>query len=143
MDLEYLKQEIIPQREQEIKLGDNQGTAYPIYMVYIPEENYIEGEAVYSLPISSSGRRPEVGYILEDDFGGGEFIEGLPDDDDEEHKILTRFWVDRYKAVFLTRKAAQEYLQYQSHNLREAFIYVEYAGYDNRQMEKLLGRNER
>jgi len=52
---------------------------------------------------------------------------------------VSRFYVDVFKGVFLTSEAAHDYLKYQKHNLSEkAFVYVEYSGYGNKQMDALL-----
>lgn len=47
MDIEYLKKEILPVREEEIKQGKNFATAQPIYVVFSLVENYCGGHSDY------------------------------------------------------------------------------------------------
>lgn len=51
---------------------------------------------------------------------------------------VTRFYTDRIIAFFITSEAAHDYLKYQSHNLSDAYVYVFYSGYGNKQMDALL-----
>jgi len=102
MNLNYLIDTIIPQREKEIEEGKNAGTRQPIYVVLDLQEHAISGHTDYSLITNHKGKRLEHGYI------------------------------------FLTRKAAEEYMEYQRHNLRDAYIYTFYSGYRNLEMDSLL-----
>ena len=56
----------------------------------------------------------------------------------KEPEEVTRFYIDRIIAFFLTSEAAHDYLKYQKHNLSDAYVYVFYSGYANQQMDKLL-----
>ena len=56
----------------------------------------------------------------------------------KEPEEVTMFYTDRIIAFFLTSQAAHDYLQYQSHNMNDPYVYVFYSGYANRQMDKLL-----
>lgn len=140
MNTEYLKNVIIPQRELEIKEGRNASTRNPIYIVMQASERIIEGHSHdYDLPSSLGGKKPECGYI---DLGlvEAEDVEFCVSDVGMLKPIeITRYWIDFYTAFFLTRKAAEEYLQYQSHNLNNAFIYTFSSGYRNNEMDNLLG----
>ena len=52
---------------------------------------------------------------------------------------VTEFFTDVLIAFFLTRKGADDYLEYQKHNLtNEAYIYTFYSGYANREMDNIL-----
>ena len=139
MNIEYLKSVIIPQREKEIKEGKNLGTRNPIYVVLEAKEHFInDHDNEFSLPYSESGKYPEFGYV-----------DMAVEPEDREFKLeqtnmtspkpVTRFWTDQVTAFFLTRKAADEYLQYQAHNLNNAFVFVYYIGYGNVELETLFG----
>jgi len=135
MDLEYLKNEILPVREQEIKDGKNLATTNPIYFVYSLRDMACEGHSEYLGATNHKGKEPERGYIdsYEDE---PEFK--LSDEDMEGPEEVTQFYIDEYKAVFLTSEAAHEYLKYQAHNMNEPYVFVHHSGYSNHQMDKLL-----
>lgn len=137
MDLEYLKNEIIPKREQEIKDGKNLWTRQPIYVVLDLIENYCSGHNDYSSSTNYRGKDWDYGYIDESlEPEEREFAEA--DDGMEEPLAVSRFYTDRIMAFFLTSEAAHEYLEYQGHNLDDPYVYVFYSGYGNIQMDKLL-----
>jgi hypothetical protein len=137
MNIEYLKNEIIPVREQEIKDGENLGTRQPIYAVLELQENYCSWHSEYTPITNYKG--------VEMDFG---YIDTSLDSENYKFKTsskgmktpleITRFFTDRIIAFFLTSKAAHEYLQYQKHNLSNGYVYAFYSGYGNIQMDKLF-----
>ena len=137
MNLNYLRNEIIPKREQEIKDGKNLMTRQPIYIVLDLQENFCSGHSIYESPTNYKGRKWENGYIdISLDGEGREFCEA--DKGMEEPEEVTKFYTERIVAFFLTSEAAHDYLGYQGHNLSDAYVYVFYSGYANRQMGKLL-----
>ena len=139
MDIKYLQNEIIPKREEEIKNGENLATAQPIYVVMDRIEKVAFGHVEISSNTTLSEKEPEQGYVDMDpaiETEDREFNE-----DDTEMLIpalITRFWIDRPKAFFLTSKAAHEYKKYQNHNLTDPYVYVFHSGYRNYQMDLLL-----
>jgi hypothetical protein len=148
MNIEFLESEIIPQREKEIANGkDAWWTKDPIYVVYDLTEHVTTYDSEYSFCCTLSEKENEHGrYVCYDEDGGiineweewyeSEYSEFIEDYDNPE---ITRFFCDRFVAVFFTRKAAEEYMQYQSHNLSDnAFIYVHNVWYSNYEMDNLL-----
>lgn len=136
-NLDYLKNEILPQREKEIEEGKNAMTRQPIYVVLDLQEHCISGhEQDYSLHTNLKGVQPKFGYTYQNN--DGEWVFSLED----QHCVtdeVTIFYTDRIVAFFFTRKGAEEYLEYQKHNLTEnAYIYTFYSGYANQEMDKLL-----
>ena len=137
MDLKYLEEVVIPQREKEIEEGKNACTAQPIYVVLDLEMQVVDDHI--EMPSSTNLRQKEceIGYV--DDVLDGECIEfkktkkGM-----EAPRALTQFYTDKFVAFFLTRKGADEYLRYQSHNMKEPYIYTFYSGYGNREMDAIL-----
>jgi hypothetical protein len=137
MNIEYLKTEIIPKREQEIKDGKNLATRQPIYVVLDLQENYCSGHSDYTPSVNYRGADWENGYIDNSlDCEDREFCE--TDEGMEEPEEVTKFYTDRIIAFFFTSEAAYEYLKYQCHNLSDAYVYVFYSGYSNKQMDALL-----
>jgi hypothetical protein len=136
MDLNYLN-EILLIREQEIKDGKNLSTKQPIYVVLELQKNYCSGHSEYESNTNYKGKTGEHGYIdISLDDEEREFSETA--DGMQEPEEVTSFYTDRIIAFFLTSEAAHDYLQYQSHNLSDGYVYVFYSGYGNRQMDKLL-----
>ena len=67
------------------------------------------------------------------------FMDYKSDSEEIVCEEVTVYYTDRFMGFFFTRKGAEDYLQYQSHNLSdEAYIYTFTPGYRNQQMEKLL-----
>ena len=133
MNIEYLKNEIIPQREKEIAEDKNLGTRQPIYVVLDLNWFPVSGHTDYKANINYKGMPSEYGYI---DAGDNEFQlnkKGL----ENPHKI-TKIYYDRIIAFFLTSKGAHEYIKYQAHNLKNPYVYVFYSGYANQEMNMLL-----
>lgn len=149
--LEFWKKERIHDKENQRTAG----TAFPYFIV--EDSRYVdclpeEADVSYITPIE------QLGYTI-DEIRKGEFkkdfdiSEELQEELDsclnlEEMKdvldnsnvpelvgcyitYLALFWEE--KSIFLTRKEAEEYMRYQSHNLTDrARIYVKSPGYDNR-----------
>lgn len=137
MNIKYLQEVIIPQREKEIEEGKNAGTRQPIYVVFNTRES-IAFDHVELNYRTYSGKSYEYGYFdIDEDYR--EFKSSKRGMSRPEP--CTRFYTDEIVAFFLTRKGAEEYLQYQSHNLTEPYIYTFYSGYANEEMDKLLENN--
>jgi hypothetical protein len=121
----------------EIKQGKNLSTSQPIYVVLSMQENYVSGHSNFTPATNYRGWRWQNGY----------FDEALNDEDrifklnDKKMKKpfeVTKFFTEIIVAFFLTNKAARAYLKYQKHNLNNAYVYVFYSGYANKEMDKLL-----
>ena len=136
MNIKYLQEEIIPQREKEIAEGMNEGTRQPIYVVMDVVKNIVFDHIVFD-HVFYNGIEPKIGYY---DVAA-----------DPEHRVFkeskngmknpypcTVIYLDKIVSFFLTRKGAEEYLEYQKHNLNEGYIYTFYSGYGNKEMDKLL-----
>ena len=137
MNLEYLKNEILPLREKEIKEGKNICTRQPIYVVLDLQENYVSGHSDYSPSTNHKGLPFEFGYI--DEHLEGELRTFKKSDKHmKKPSKITMFYTDRIVAFFFTSKNAHAYLKYQSHNLENPYVYVFYSGYGNREMDLLL-----
>ena len=137
MNLEYLTNVIIPQRKLEIEKGDNLATAQPIYVVLDLCECICSGHSEYSPATNLKGIDKEHGYI--DESLDSDLIEFKTSKKGMKAKRkVTRFFIDRVIAFFLTSEAAHDYLSYQCHNLTDAYVYVFSTGYDNRQMNQLF-----
>lgn len=138
MNIKYLQEVIIPQRNSEIEAGLNAGTRQPIYVVMDLNEQICSGHNDYSVTTNRKGLEQKFGYIdlaveCEDR------VFKLSDKRMKEPDAVTRFYSDSLIAFFLTRKAAKEYMEYQSHNLsKHAYIYVFYTGYGNIEMDNLF-----
>ena len=137
MDIKYLVEEILPVRAQEIKDGKNAATRQPIYVVLSLTENYSSGHNEFTNTTNLKGIDQENGYLDMDLEGEDrEFCESSEGMASPEE--VTRFYTDTIAAFFLTRGAAEDYLNYQKHNLNQGYIYAFYSGYGNRQMDRLL-----
>lgn len=137
MNLQYLREEVLPIREHEIEDGKNLSTRHPIYVVLDLVENFASGHNEYYVSSNLKSIEQEHGYVdLELDDEDRQFV--LSDENLINPESVTRFYTDRVVAFFLTSQAAHEYLKYQSHNLTNGYVYVFNAGYRNYQMEKLL-----
>lgn len=144
MNIPYLQQEIIPQRAKEIKAGQNAGTRQPIYVVMDLNFSFISGhddeEWISDFLLNYKRKSAEFGYIdTSKEIEDRTFLETACSDACEK---VTKIYTDKIIAFFLTRKGAEEYLEYQKHNLTEAaYIYTFYSGYANREMDRLLDNN--
>jgi hypothetical protein len=137
MNLDYLKNTILPQRAKEITGGFNHGTAKPIYVVLDLIENFVSGHSEYSANTNLKGCSKKHGYI--DSAEIEELKEfRLSPDGMEEPEEVTILYVDRIVAFFLTSKSAHEYMEYQKHNLTNPYVYVFSVGYGNVEMNRLL-----
>lgn len=137
MNIEYLKNHILPQREQEIKEGRNLCTRQPIYVVLDLTENVVTGHSEYTASTNYLGRDWEYGYI-DNSLDAEDMVFTPTDEGMKEPKEITRFFTDRIIAFFLTSEAAHDYMDYQSHNLMNPYVYVFYTGYGNKQMDELF-----
>ena len=136
MNIGYLKTEIIPIREKEIEEGKNLATLNPIYVVLDLCEQFVSGHTDYTPTTNYKGKLPEFGYFDTD---------GDPDEREFENvgmglnvEPVTKFYTDRIVAFFLTSQGAYDYLKYQSHNLRDPYVYVFNVGYRNYEMNVLF-----
>ncbi|MEL6661234.1 MAG: hypothetical protein AAFR36_32610 [Bacteroidota bacterium] len=128
-------QPILQQRAEEIASGKNAATRNPIYVVYSLCDMYCSGHTEISILSNLKGRDSETGY-LDREFEEPEFE--LTDEDMKEPMEVTRFWIDRFAAFFFTRKGAEDYMEYQRHNLTNPYIYVHSPGYANREAELIF-----
>ncbi len=136
MDLHYLRTEVLPTRRKEIELGKNLATAQPIYIVYDLIEHAAEGHSEFlSCNTNLQGVPPKFMYI-DRDLSEPEACQS--DNGMIKPEPVTIFYIDRYRAVFLTSEAAHNYLKYQSHNLLNGYVFVHSSGYSNLQMDNLL-----
>jgi hypothetical protein len=137
MNIKFLTTGILPIREKEIEEGKNLATRQPIYVVLDLRENFVSGHSDYSSSTNYKGIQHSVGFIDasldHEDMAFNESKSGM-----KKPKKVTRFYTDRIVAFFLTSEAAHDYLKYQSHNLSNAYVYVFYSGYGNKQMDQLL-----
>ena len=142
MNIKYLKETLIPQREREIENGDNLATRNPIYVVYSLRDQYLSGHTDDYSPRTNLKDVPhENGYLFRhEDWDEPQFFpnEDGADIDGMETEEITRIWVDRLEAIFLTSKAAYDYMEYQRHNLSNAYVYVHSGGYRNQEMDMLF-----
>ncbi len=143
MDIKYIEEVIIPQRKKEIKEGKNEATAQPIYVVLDLEEKCVSGhfEDGRSPVTNLKNKQYEVGYI--DSALDSEDMEFKKTDRKmKKPEKITIFYTDRIVSFFLTSEAAYDYLNYQKHNMsKEAYVYVFYSGYGNREMNMIF-KNE-
>ena len=135
MDLNYLVNELLPQRKKEIKQGKNLSTRQPIYVVLDLYENICSGHTDYPMTVNYKCIEPKHGYI---DENSEEPVFKLTDKGMVSPAEVTQFFTDRICAFFLTSNAAYEYLKYQKHNMNKPYVYVFYSGYANREMDLLL-----
>ena len=137
MNIDYLVEEVLPQRAKEIAEGKNCATRQPIYVVLSLIEHCCSGHNDYSMNTNYKGINAEFGYI---DTSADPEDRKFNESDSEMIKpeAVTKYYTDSIIAFFLTSQAAHDYLKYQSHNLNDGYVYVFYSGYRNIQMDKLL-----
>lgn len=137
MNIDYLVNDILPKRKNEIELGLNLSIRNPIYVVLELQENICSGHSEYSSSTNYKGIDFESGYM---DIGIDPEYATFTDTDDGmiDPIEITRFYTDRIVAFFLTSESAHDYLSYQKHNLTNAYVYVFYSGYGNKQMDALF-----
>jgi len=136
MNYNYLKKVLIPQRELEIKNGDNLATRQPIYVVMDLQEHITSRDEDFTLHCNYKDIPSENGYYdqAEDETEFSTSSDGM-----EDPVEVTRFFTDRFIAFFLTSKGAHDYLKYQAHNLsKRAYVYIFSSGYRNSEMDMLL-----
>lgn len=133
--MEYLKEQW-EKRQAEIKDGKNLGTRYPVYVVMSLRKHSIPGKyADYLSKTNFKSYPAREGYI---DRAADEPEIQLTDYGMEAPEAWTDFYTDDPRAFFITSEAAHEYIEYQSHNMFEPYVYVFYTGYGNRQMDKIM-----
>lgn len=142
--LDYLKNVIFPQRKKEIADGLNAGTRQPVYVVFNLDYLFIGGhnvgEWMNGSQLNYKDKPHETGYFDMDlDSDDREFLETKTGMTNPE--AVTKLYYDRVVSFFLTRKGAEDYLEYQSHNLSDAYVCVFYSGYSNREMDAILCGN--
>ncbi len=139
MDIKYLQEKIIPQREKEIEEWKNASTRQPIYIVYNVVESCTTFDSHYSNleDLTLHQYKPEHWYFKWEKEGwDSEDYEWV---EDYENAEISKFFRDVFTAIFFTRKWAEEYMKYQSHNLSDkAYIYTHCSGYANHEMDSLL-----
>ena len=139
MNLEFLNKRLAI-RAQEIADGKNAATRSPIYIVYSMQDQYLTGHTTNRSPITNyRGIEHENLYIKSEWEEDAELLEEIPRKDNEnDYEEITRIWIDEFKALFITREAAENYLKYQAHNLHNPYIYTHHAGYRNWEFENLM-----
>jgi len=141
IDFAYLK-ERWDLRQQEIRDEKNMGTADPVYLVMSLREciawAHVEGVDNTNL----KGKPSEYGYIDMALDGEDRSFE-LTDSGMEQPEPVTRYWLDQIKSFHLTWDGAERYMEYQSHNLHDPYIYVDNIGYANYELSRILhGRKQ-
>ena len=138
---------------QNILTQNHLMTSDPIYTVYSKQEVCVDGDTDYDkiIYVKESDDYPELTFSefeeLEEryneatdyrsisiDNNGEQIIPEMPKDPcsgedfdpDEWEKRYIKF-VDKFEQSFFIRQNAENYLRNNSHNLREAFCYVESA----------------
>lgn len=137
MDLNYLVNEILPQRKREIEAGKNAATRQPIYVVLSLNERICEGHNGFDMTLNLKGVDAEFGYI-DMDKEAEDRVFSTSDKRMKNPQEVTRYYTDSFVAFFLTRKGAEDYLKYQKHNMHKPYVYVFYTGYSNREMDALF-----
>lgn len=138
MNIKYLKNVVIPQRELEIEQGKNACTRQPIYVVLDLKVHYCYGHVDILCNTNLKDVEFEYGYVDWNlDSEDQKFCKS--NKRMKEPQEITQFYTDKIIAFFLTCKAANEYMQYQKHNLsKNAYVYTFYSGYGNKEMDNLL-----
>ncbi|QZT38696.1 hypothetical protein K5X82_07300 [Halosquirtibacter xylanolyticus] len=131
---------VLKTRAKELKEGVNQGTKMPIYYVCQLVLNYCEGVVHIYNHTNRLEYPPIYGYV------------DMAKDEEERHfntsKLdmeqpleITKFFTEEIKAIFLTHEDAKEHIKRQNHNLFKPFVWIQSAGYSNRQFEQLTENN--
>lgn len=152
--------ELLKEIQEHRKVQDNYGTRNPIYLVQRrieravdPEYDSVDIQRLYIPEISFEGICPtfedvkdgelrktelpsEFVTALEDCGSIEEMLETFkwyfsPDNCNYDTKIINAGYYWQTMAYFLVLKDAQEYQQYQKHNLGVSRIYADYIGYGN------------
>ena len=106
-----------------------------MYVVYSLIEQACSGHSEISITVNLKGKPCEFGFI---DAALEEPEFKATDEGMKEPEEITRFWKDRFTAFFFTRKGAEDYIEYQRHNLTNPYIYVHSSGYANREAELIF-----
>lgn len=140
MDLKYLEEYILPVREKEIKDGKHLYTRNPIYVVYDLHTLYVSGHSEITICPNNISKHSRHGYFDDAlEYEDMEFSTSL--DGMENPWEVTELYYSKFVAVFLTSEAAHDFLEYQKHNYPNGYVYVECAGGNNKQMNRLLENN--
>ena len=136
MNIKYLQEVLIPQREKEIEEGKNACTRQPIYVVMdVVKEVILDHVEINPSPYNEI--KPRIGYYdIAADPENRVFKKS--NNGMENPYPCTIIYLDKVIASFLTRKGAEEYLEDQKHNLNKGYIYTFYSRYGNKEMDKLL-----
>ncbi len=137
MNIKYLNDYIIPQREEEVNLGYNFATNNPIYIVFDLIERITSEHSDYDLTCNYADKPMTFGYI---DTALDEPVFSESNFEMESPEEVTKFYTDRVVSIFLTYKSAREYLEYQKHNMENPYIYCFNAGYRNIEADNLFNK---
>ncbi len=148
------------ERKEDRKNGKNQMTRNPIYRVetacwVVCTEEYADKSILkimndeFTLEQIQNGELEDCIWFMDDEkieeikelYSLEDVVGFLKENGWDSEPI----WIEHtkleyeHKAVFLTHKEAEEYMQYQGHNLNNPRIYVSGTGYDNRgSLDKFL-----
>lgn len=148
------------ERKEDRKNGKNQMTRNPIYRVETARwvdctEEYADKSILkimndeFTLEQIQNGELEDCIWYMDDEkieeikelYSLEDVVGFLKENGWDSEPI----WIEHtkleyeHKAVFLTHKEAEEYMQYQGHNLNSPRIYVSGTGYDNRgSLDKFL-----
>ncbi len=141
---------------QSILTQDHLSTSDPIYTVYSKQEIVADGDCDYDyavyIRLNRYSEHDELDYdtyqdleskyneatdyrTIRVDGEGEEIVAEIPKDPfDDEKDFNPDEWeqkfiklIDRFEQAFFIRENAQRFIENQSHNLREPYIYVESA----------------
>jgi len=145
--IEFIKS-IATQRAKEIAKNKNYSTARPIYIVYDIVETLVpyEWDYISSTTYHSKFRdKREYVRICEDD-GTEKKAERNEDLWDEARTIrgedftpvMQKAYHDKFITVCLTRKAAEQFMKNERHNLNNPYVFVDTIMWRNTEMVELL-----
>ena len=138
MNINFLNERLAI-RHKEIENNQNLGTRDPLYFVYSMRDVYLDGHCKDRSPITNLRNWEHENLYLKKEYEeDAEVFEEIPENENkDDYDEITRVWLDEFKAIFLTREAAKDYLKYQAHNLKRPYIYVHHAGYRNWEFDNL------
>lgn len=159
----YQVQDIKEQRETEIKVGLNYATRDPLYVVYSIVSTVHEADTDYTACTTHSSKGPVYGFyhkdcdmfIHESDTHNFNMVKTAMDEEwenvllefgeeeGEEYSVddfihLVELYHDRFESAFFTRKAAEQFIETNGHNMNEPYIYVESIERRNFEFNDLL-----
>lgn len=133
-------EEIKTRRQDEIRLGLNAFTAYPLYIVYdqiftVSEYNSSYGQSTTCFNYS------EI-FVRHDNEGREKKAEKNTAEWDKPKgkwsEVVKKSFHDRFVTVCFTRKGAEDFIAAERHNLQNPRIYVQYAERRNLELHKIL-----